>query len=74
MYFRGLFLQTLYRKQYDVPCVCVCVSITDVSQSASPHAEACPSLGWEPRQEASVLTPGVPEAARREEHPLARHR
>lgn len=78
MYFRGMLLQPLYRKQCNIlrACVFVCVrvSITDVSQSASPHAEACPSLGSQPRQEASALTPGVPEAARREEHPLARHR
>lgn len=61
MYFRGSFLRPPYRKQCDM-LVRVCVSITDVSQSASPHAEACPSLGWQPRQEASALTPGVPEA------------
>lgn len=67
VYFRGLFLQPLYRKPCDALVrACVCVSVTDVSQSASPHAEACPSLGSQPRQEASALTPGVPEAARRE--------
>lgn len=71
VYFRGLFLQPLYRKQCDAlvrayVCVCVRVSVTDVSQSASSHAEACPSLGSQPRQEASALTPGVLEAVRRE--------
>lgn len=57
-----------------VVCVCAYASVTDVSQSASPHAEACPSLGSKPRQEASALTPGAPAAAGREEHPLAPHR
>lgn len=76
-YFRGLFLPPLCRKQRDAR-VSVCAreyaSVTDVSQSASPHAEACPSLGSKPRQEASALTPGAPAAAGREEHPLAPHR
>lgn len=54
-------MRPLYRKQCNI-CVCVCVgvharaAVTDVSQSASPHAEACPSLGSQPRQEVSVLT------------------
>lgn len=56
-------------------CVLVCESESDcyhtaVSQSAPPHAAACPSLGLLPRQKVCVLTHCVQEALRGGIHPI----
>ena len=69
------FVVGFLRIQFWQTCKCVFVCVlqcyhTDVSQSAPPRAAACPSLGFLPTQEVSVLTHCVLVALRGGIHPI----